>query len=424
MDRIKLVLAADMHLATSFAYLDSKKAQIMQDAQEKSLGQLCKYCQQHEIKFLFIAGDLFDTIDIDKALLRRTQQSFALCKSTQVFIVPGNHDPYYEGGFWDDSGWPNNVTIVKELGTCIEIDSPKIRIYSEPFLSQSAKNSLVNQLEPQIDPSFFNILFIHGDLLPAGQVSYYNPIPIQWLEESGIDLAILGHKHTASELIKLRRTSYIYPGVLVGRAFDELGKKGFYSGSISKKRDAYGRDYHSEINFNFIPLKQVLFQELFIDVNYSSNADYLTWQEELLELCRNKINDLKRSSAARMICLRIILKGNSEHQPDLNYLHASLSEDIFHLEIIDQSRRNLELEKYLSDHSLKGNVARICLDFEKQLLASQVNNPTHSPEHVAERKSLPDRENFKILDGYSLNDQIDIFCDAEQILFDYLNQES
>ena len=64
--------------------------------------------------------------------------------------------------------------------------------------------------------------------------SDYNSVTPGFIESSGMDYIALGHIHKHTEIRRLGKTFYAYPGCPEGMGFDELGEKGVYIGEISK----------------------------------------------------------------------------------------------------------------------------------------------------------------------------------------------
>lgn len=352
---LSIALAGDFHLGTPFAFVGAEKAERLQRFQEQALRDLCQYCERHQVRYLFLAGDIFDGIYTDHALLRRTQQSFSLCRGTRVLIVPGNHDPHLPGNYWEDRNWPQHVTIFKEGMTVKEFPDDRLRVYGAPFLSQSASQSILEILDPPVESDYLNILLLHGELVPAGKASRYNPIPVEWLERSGLDLAVLGHIHQSSGLVReAGGTSYIYPGCLMGRGFDECGDKGFYSGHIRKNfLHMYPSGTH--IDLHFIASAPVQFQRLRL-----RPADFEAEnQEELFHVIEDELKrnvGVSPEKNARLL-IELSLDGPSELVPDTDYLRRKLEDHYFKLNIRDNSYRPLNLQHHPGDKSLSAYIA-------------------------------------------------------------------
>lgn len=351
--RFRLAITADLHLGSAFTSLPGGVAEQMRKRQEEALREICQYCSAHRVPYLFIAGDLFDRLQIEQTLLRRTQQSFSLCPETTVLIVPGNHDPYLPASFWDDAGWPENVLICKQNPAAVwEFPRHRLRVYPAAFLSQSAHQSILDSLEPAIDSSWINYLLIHGDLLPLGQSSRYNPIPREWLQESGLDLAILGHIHQTSDLIQERGGVWrIYPGCPLGRGFDECGEKGFYAGECVQREGS-----RPEFNLHFIPVRSGAFYRLFIRFP----AEFPETQEEL---AGEILNQMKRAcpdggDSLERGLFDLILCGNCSLIPDLGYLKTLLAPQCTWLQLRDRTVRPFDLRAMATENTFQAYISR------------------------------------------------------------------
>ena len=93
---MKFVHCADVHIGMEFALnrLRSKqrKAEILQ-----SFLRVIDYCRDEEVDILLIAGDLFDSEKVEAAVVEQIKEAFAGIPGTDIYIAPGNHDPYKIG---------------------------------------------------------------------------------------------------------------------------------------------------------------------------------------------------------------------------------------------------------------------------------------------------------------------------------------
>lgn len=358
--RFRLAMTADVHLGTAFASLPRETAELMRNRQEEALREICQYCSAHQVDYLFIAGDLFDRLQIEKTLLRRTQQSFTLCPETTVMIVPGNHDPYLPSSYWDDENWPENVLICKVNPSAVwEFPEHRLRVYPAAFLSQSAHQGILDRLEPAVNPNWINFLLIHGDIVPLGQSSRYNPIPREWLQESKLDLAILGHVHQTSELIKERGgVNRIYPGCPLGRGFDECGEKGFYAGECIWRQGG-----KPDLRLHFIPLRYGAFYRLYIKCGAESPES----QDDLAEII---LSQMKRAcpdggDSLNRGLFDLILSGSCSIVPDPGYLKAKLEPECAWLQLTDRTSRPLDLQALASENTFKAYLSREILKLKE-----------------------------------------------------------
>ncbi len=362
-----LAAAGDLHLGSSFAYLTQAQADILGQAQLEVFYNLCKYCARHRLDYLFLTGDLFDKLDPTPALLKSFQQGLALCPKTFVVVVPGNHDPYFAGGLWDQIKGTDHLHIIRQIGECWQSPRHKLRVYASPFLSQSADQCLFEEFTPALDPTFFNLLLLHGDLLKPGQNSRYNPIPQAWLASSGLDLAILGHHHQASEVLHSGgrgQGSYLYPGCLMGRGFDELGPKGFYAGQVAKQSIQAGLGPQLQLDLKFIQAPGPCFYRADMKLDQLSYASDQDLNLQMGQALQAKLRNLSEHPDRDLFNLR--LKGTRPGRIDLPFLRQFLLEQVFYLDLEDKTWAPADWSRYSHEPSLRAQLS----DLAQALLTS------------------------------------------------------
>lgn len=362
-----LAAAGDLHLGSSFAYLDPAQAEALGQAQVAAFYSLGKYCARQEVAYLFLTGDIFDKLDPTPALLKQFQQGLKLCPRTQIILLPGNHDPYFAGGLWDQVDWPSHLHIIRETGACWQSPRHPLRVYAAPFTSQSARQSLFEDFRPQLDQAYFNVLLLHGDLVKPGQESRYNPIPQAWLADSGLDLVLLGHHHQSSGLLPLDQAGtgyYLYPGCLLGRGFDEVGPKGFYAGQAQKVPSLLGGRPQVKVDLKFVQAPGPSFYRADLQLNQ------LNWdpdQDFNLQVREAMLHTLKSLSARPSRDLfSLQLKGTRPGKLDSNFLQQALADEVFYLQVRDLSQPAADWQRYSQEPSLRAQLAQLMLD----LLAS------------------------------------------------------
>ncbi len=362
-----LAAAGDLHLGSSFAYLNQAQADILGQAQLEAFYSLCKYCARHTLDYLFLTGDVFDRINPSPALLKSFQQGLALCPETLVVVVPGNHDPYFAGGLWDQLKGRDQLHIIQHTGECWQSPRHKLRVYASPFFSRSADQCLFEEFDPTLDPGYFNLLLLHGDLVKSGQTSRYNPIPQAWLASSGLDLAILGHHHQASEVLNSGgrgEGSYLYPGCLMGRGFDEIGPKGFYAGRVAKQQPPAGLRSPVRLDIKFIQTPGPCFYraDLNLDqLNFELDQDL---NLQIGQALQDKLKSLSEHPDRDLFKLR--LKGTRPGRIELTFLRQLLADQVFYLELEDRSLAPADWSRYSHEPSLRAQLA----DLAQALLTS------------------------------------------------------
>ena len=212
---IKILHGADLHLDSPFSSLTPQQAAACRARQRQLPQTMVRLANDRQCQLLLLVGDVFDS----HAVYPETVQ--ALCDALSafrgyVFISPGNHDPY--GEIWDRP-WPENVHIFKAPYECVTLEHLGCRIHGGAFLQDVCDIPL-----PAVQrQGYVEIGVFHGDCVTAGP---YRPVTREQIEQSGLDYLALGHIHKPSFPRRLGNTWFGWPGVSMGRGFDEQGKCG------------------------------------------------------------------------------------------------------------------------------------------------------------------------------------------------------
>ena len=99
---MKFVHMADMHFDSPFSTLaqDEMIAQERRLEQRKALKDVVEYIKENDIKLFLISGDLYEQNYIRKSSIEYVNKLFEEIPDTQIFIAPGNHDPYIKNSFY------------------------------------------------------------------------------------------------------------------------------------------------------------------------------------------------------------------------------------------------------------------------------------------------------------------------------------
>jgi len=281
---MKFVHIADVHLDTPFKTI-SDRADIGIERrleQREALKKVINYIKENNIEYLFISGDLYDQEYIRESSISFLNDLFKQIPNTNIYIAPGNHDPYLKNSFYETYAWADNVKIFTNVVEKVENDDANI--YGYGFNSFEMDNNELKDINID-DTNKINILITHGDL----NDSKYNPIKLNDLKQKNFDYVALGHIHKRDD-----KTNIVYPGSLISLGFDELGEHGMIVGEIENK----------ELNKKFIKIDEREFVEYELDV---SN---ILSEEELIE----KINNIKEENKL----FKIILVGYRNFPININ----------------------------------------------------------------------------------------------------------
>ena len=110
---MKFVHIADIHMDSPFVNLSDKEnlGDLKRLEQRKKIKEVIEYIKENKIDMLFIAGDLYEQQYIKQTTIEYINNLFKEIPETQVYIAPGNHDPYLKNSYYSKYKWNENVKI-------------------------------------------------------------------------------------------------------------------------------------------------------------------------------------------------------------------------------------------------------------------------------------------------------------------------
>ena len=326
---MKFVHIADMHFDSPFVNLSEKD--IMGDLrrleQRKVFKKIIEYIKENNIKYFFISGDLYEHKYIKQSTIKYINKLFEEIPETNIYIAPGNHDPYTKNSYYNKYNWSKNVKI---FGPKVEkIETQDVNIYGYGFDDFYCSDSGVENIEIEQNEKP-NILIIHGNIDGSTiEDMQYNSMSKKMLQEKGFDYVALGHIHKKDYNTE-ENQKIVYPGSTISLGFDELGEHGMIVGDVEKNK--------LETQFIKLDDKQFTKRELNVDNIYS--------KEELIE----KINELKIEENNYV---EIILIGNRNFEINkYDLIRYILNNNI--IKIKDNTKIAYNLEKLENENTLKG----------------------------------------------------------------------
>lgn len=298
----KFAHMSDIHLDSPFDYLDlDNKKDERRSEQRITFKNSIELADNSNCDFVVISGDLFDGEIADISTIKYIDEVFSMHEDMKFVLISGNHDLVNNNNLiYSYKFKSKNVFVLSNEKPSIIIND--VKIYCE--------------LHDELDNNYYNILMWHGDVNESGQE---NPLPSIY-KRVGFDYIALGHIHQfedhSNEVSKI-----YYPGSLIARGFDELGKKGFLLVECNKENS----------KVSFVEVEQRIYINEFIDV---SSIDY----ENVLSLA-NEIS--KRIVNPRNI-YKFTLIGNRNSSTKINkiYLKSELANKAFHIKVKDETKFN------------------------------------------------------------------------------------
>jgi len=358
--KLRVLHAADFHLGSPFAALSASKTAIRQGEQRAAFRKVIDLCLKEKIQLLLLAGDLLDQIRFPAEQLRSLLDSFAGIPDTTVVIAPGNHDPYTQDSPYATQAWPSNVHIFSGEFSHFYFPELGAAVWGAAFTGIRAVRTLCPPAFSVQSSGYpedtIHIVLLHGQLAEnSAEKQLYNPIPREWIAQSGADYAALGHVHDKSGLLRTGNTFYAYPGCPEARGFDEPGPRGIYLGTVGK----------GAADFSFVPVNQRSYYCPAVSVDGAGTQQQL--EDTIISSLRAAYGEDYMRDA-----FRITLEGAlpADFIPNLASLRERLSAIVFAVRIKDNTHSFIEPEELRRETSLKGVFAGLLLDRISQARAS------------------------------------------------------
>lgn len=315
---IKFIHTADVHLGLQFnnVSFNKEKAVVRRRELWSTFERIVKKSKAENMDFLFIAGDLFETKYFTLGDMKRVRDTLSICSNVNVIISAGNHDFIDENSLYNKVEWSPNVTIFGSNG----LDKKEFRELNTVVFGYSwdkieiRENQIIQDLN--IDDDMNKILIIHGEIATE---SNYFPLDLNSLKGLNMDYIALGHIHKPNII----SDNIAYCGSPEPLDFGELGDRGIIIGEIN--------DGNTKIQF--IPFSKRRFFK--VDIDLDVDMGYL----DIINKIKTIDNGLKD-----LDFYRIHLQGYMQSDVDLTFVKEDLEDNFYHIEIIDNTTLDYDLE--------------------------------------------------------------------------------
>ena len=322
--------AADFHLDSPFHALSPEQAAERREEQRQLLTRFRDLAAETGAELVFLSGDLLDSQRARPETLQLLYHTLGEIDA-EIFLAPGNHDPWCAGSPYERLTWPENVHIFSGPAPArVELPELGCVVYGGAFSASWRVDSLLAGFRVrEEDEELVKFGCFHGD--PGSPHSRYGPVTTREIAASGLDYLALGHLHTASGLQRAGRTWYAWPGCPEGRGFDETGDKGVYVGQWENGRTT----------LEFIPLARRRYLAPELDI---TGQDPEAALRGLLAVSRSE--DI----------VRVTLTGerDPEKEPDLTVLTAVASSFFYSAALRDATVLGAALWERMEEDSLTG----------------------------------------------------------------------
>ena len=338
MTTFNIVHTADLHLGSLFSSTPEVAAE-RKGEQLDTLKQIMDICVSRNADALLIAGDMFDSMKVERRLLDDVKEMLSHY-DIRIFITPGNHDPATPDSCYSEE-WPENVHIFRRGMEKVEIPEKNTCVWGAGFTKTSCDETLLKDFMPV--SSRINVLVLHGELTSSEfSDSRYNPIFEDALKNCGADYVALGHIH-GYEHYECNDFLYCYPGAPAGRGFDETGEKGVLCGYAAK----------GFAHMDFYPLDSRQYFTEKLDV--SGCASTQQFAGRIITVLRDRHGEKFSKHLYDLTLIGALENGITPSLPDIT---KRLRETLFYARLTDMTTTSLNLELLMNDGTLKGAFVR------------------------------------------------------------------
>lgn len=332
MKSVKILHCADIHIGAADSFLganaDNRRFETL-----ITFENIMDLAVSENVQLVAIAGDLFDSENIDLAFSKPVINKIRAIAPIKVVYCAGNHDPLNSNSPFMADNLPENLYVLPVNDTKITFDDINTRVYGRSFENTHLQGEEEFSIT-DISQDYINIMVQHGEL-KSDLNSDYNAITPRFIKHSGMDYIALGHVHKCTPIGKIENTSFAYCGCPEGQGFDELDQKGVYLGEISKGK--------ADLKFTPISKRQHIHEK--IDITDIDNiSDYIL--KLLGEKHQNFADNL----------YKIELIGSIPENADLNLaeLTARLSNKLYFVKLKDSTEYKIDYELLSKEATLKG----------------------------------------------------------------------
>lgn len=305
-DTVTFVHAADLHLDAPFQGVtadDPRVGAALAQATYRAFTQVVDACLQHEVDFLLIAGDAYNSADksLRAQLAFRKEVQRLADAGIEVFLAHGNHDPA--------NGWSAGLALPKTVhvfsgGRVERIEVTRdgqviAAVYGRSYAKAAETEGFASEYRRgDADPIAIGVL--HANVGGDPDYDPYAPATLEELRAAGMDYWALGHIHKHTVLA--REPWVVYAGSPQGLNPKETGPHGCMLVEIGRS---------GVISSEYIETAPVIWASEAVDVSEAVDLDAV--RALLVDTCEK----LRDDAGGRQVVARISLGGRSPVHGDL-----------------------------------------------------------------------------------------------------------
>ena len=213
---IRFLHTSDWQLGMTRHFLQGEAQHRFAQARLDAIRNLGKIAKEKECAFIVVAGDVFETNQVNRQTIGRAAEALQACE-VPVYLLPGNHDPIYHGSVFRSTAFkrqcPPHVHVFEGTEPYYPVEG--VAVYGAPWRSNKPTEDLVASAIGTLDKSqsTYRILVGHGGISSLAP-SLEDPALV-WLDpaekairEGTIHYLALGDRHSLTSVGSTGRIYY------------------------------------------------------------------------------------------------------------------------------------------------------------------------------------------------------------------------
>ncbi len=243
----KFLHAADIHLDSPLRGLGRSEdlpADEIRGASRRALDNLVKLAIDERVKFVLIAGDVYDGDwkDYNTGLWFVGRMARLREAGIKVFLIRGNHDAANK--MTAHLPLPDNVhSFPTDKVSSKRIDELDVIVHGQGFAQAAVEHDLAAEYPPA-DRGRLNIWMLHTSAGGSSEHARYAPCTVDALRAKGYGYWALGHVHNR-DILSQGDAWVAFPGNIQGRHVKESGAKGCLIVTVDDARQIVDVDFRA-----------------------------------------------------------------------------------------------------------------------------------------------------------------------------------
>jgi len=232
---IRFIHTSDWHLGAAFSVLPPDLASARRVEQKKAIEQIADFAISEKVDLFLAAGDIFNSQTPSALDIVFVQNIFSKLTNSgiKVFAIPGTHDAYEAGGFWDKLSVESSASIIF-TGAGLQnyaLQDFDLTIFGYPYRKANHHERVLKEFANEEINAKNSILLFHGSWENRGiELTKGYPFTTEEINTLPFSYIALGDYHKFAQV----GAKAAYSGAPLGLDFSagELGPKSFILGEI------------------------------------------------------------------------------------------------------------------------------------------------------------------------------------------------